>query len=48
VLHYTGNIIDIKEFNDAHRSIPRFKTKVVDKIEIDDNLKKIIRTQKFV
>jgi len=48
VLHYTGNIKDIKAFNNTHSSIPGFRTKVVDKIEIDDNLKKIIRTQKFV
>ncbi len=48
VLHYTGNIKDLKEFNEKHRSIPRFRLRAVNKIEVDDNLKKIIRTQTFV
>ena len=48
VLHYTGNIKDMKLFNDNHKYIPRFRLRAVNNIEIDDNLKKIIRTQKFV
>lgn len=48
ILYYTGDIEDIKTFNDNHKYIPRFRLRAVNNIEIDDNLKKIIRTQKFV
>ena len=48
VLYYTGDIEDIKTFNDNHKYIPRFRLRAVNNIEIDDNLKKIVRTQKFV
>lgn len=47
VLHYTGNISDMKEFVDRFRYIPRFRLRAVDQIKVDDNLKKIIRTQTF-
>lgn len=47
VLYYTGNINDMRLFVDQHRYIPRFRLKAVNEIKIDDNLKKIIRTQTF-
>ena len=47
VLHYTGNINDLKTFNDTYKYIPRFRLRAVDHIAVDDNLKKIIRTQTF-
>lgn len=47
VLFYTGNLNNICEFIDQHKYIPRFRMKAVNKIEVDDNLKKIIRTQTF-
>lgn len=45
ILHYTGNINDMALFVEQHRHIPRFRLRAVNKIEVDDNLKKIIRTQ---
>lgn len=47
VLHYTGDITNMANFVDEHRHIPRFRLRAVDEINIDDNLKKIIRTQTF-
>jgi len=47
VLHYTGNIDDMKTFNDTYKYIPRFRLRAVNEIAVDDNLKKIIRTQTF-
>jgi len=47
VLHYTGNIKDMKLFNDIYKYIPRFRLRAVDHIAVDNNLKKIIRTQTF-
>lgn len=47
VLHYTGNIKDMKLFNDTYKYIPRFRLRAVDHIAVDNNLKKIIRTQTF-
>lgn len=47
VLHYTGNIADMAGFVEQHRYIPRFRLRAVDEIAVDDNLKKIIRTQTF-
>lgn len=47
VLHYTGNIADMADFVEQHRYIPRFRLRAVDEIAVDDNLKKIIRTQTF-
>jgi hypothetical protein len=47
VLYYTGNIVDMRLFVDQHRYIPRFRLRAVNEIKIDDNLKKIIRTQTF-
>ena len=48
VLHYTGNIPDMSAFVEDFRYIPRFRLRAVNEIKIDDNLKKIIRTQTFV
>jgi hypothetical protein len=48
ILYYTGNIKDMANFVEQHRYIPRFRLRAVDKIEVDNNLKKIIRTQTFV
>ena len=48
VLHYTGNILDMSAFVEDFRHIPRFRLRAVSEIQIDDNLKKIIRTQTFV
>ena len=47
VLHYTGKISNIDEFQDKFNYIPRFRLKPVNEIKVDDNLKKIIRTQTF-
>jgi acyl-coenzyme A synthetase/AMP-(fatty) acid ligase len=47
VLHYTGNINNIVDFVEQHRYIPRFRLRAVNEISVDDNLKKIIRTQTF-
>jgi hypothetical protein len=47
VLHYTGNISNMIDFVEQHRYIPRFRLRAVNEIAIDDNLKKIIRTQTF-
>ncbi len=47
VLHYTGNIDNMKAFNDTYKYIPRFRLRAVNEIAVDDNLKKIIRTQTF-
>ena len=48
VLHYTGNINDMKKLNDTHKYIPRFRLRAVHEIQIVNNLKKIVRRQKFV
>jgi acyl-coenzyme A synthetase/AMP-(fatty) acid ligase len=45
VLHYTGNILNMANFVEQHRYIPRFRLRAVNEIAVDDNLKKIIRTQ---
>lgn len=47
VLHYTGNIINMPVFVEHFRYIPRFRLRAVNEIAVDDNLKKIIRTQTF-
>jgi acyl-coenzyme A synthetase/AMP-(fatty) acid ligase len=47
VLHYTGTIHNIAEFVEKYKHIPRFRLRAVEKIQLDDNLKKIIRTQTF-
>lgn len=47
MVYYTGNLNNTKLFVDQHRHIPRFRLKVVNEIKVDDNLKKIIRTQTF-
>jgi len=47
VLHYTGSINDISKIKDSLSHIPRLRLKQVNKIELDNNLKKIIRTQTF-
>lgn len=47
IVHYTGNLNNTKLFVDQHRHIPRFRLKAVNEIKVDDNLKKIIRTQTF-
>jgi long-subunit acyl-CoA synthetase (AMP-forming) len=45
VLHYTGRMQDVDKFKQELGHIPRFKITCVDNIELDNNLKKIIRTQ---
>ena len=47
VLHYTGDISNQLEFVEQFRHIPRFRLRAVKEIKVDDNLKKIIRTQTF-
>lgn len=47
IVYYTGDINDMRLFVNQHRYIPRFRIKAVNEIKIDDNLKKIIRTQTF-
>ncbi len=46
VLHYTGSM-DERAVEERYMDIPRFRVKKVDEIKVDDNLRKIIRTQKF-
>lgn len=46
ILHYTGNMYE-DEVKQTWSHIPRFRLKKVDEIKVDDNLKKIIRTQSF-
>ncbi len=46
VLHYTGTLDEVK-VSQRYADIPRFKIKKVDEIKVDDNLRKIIRTQRF-
>mgnify|MGYP003645339447 CR=1 FL=1 len=45
VIHYTGNIPN--RFTENFKHIPRIRLRKVDKIIVDDNLKKIIRKQTF-
>jgi acyl-CoA synthetase (AMP-forming)/AMP-acid ligase II len=45
VLHYTGDITNINNFIKQFNHIPRFRLRSVNEIAVDDNLKKIIRTQ---
>jgi len=47
VLHYTGSIDNDEKFVEQFAHIPRFRLRSVDEIAVDDNLKKIIRTQTF-
>lgn len=47
VLHYTGIISNTAELKNELNYIPRLILRQVDKIELDNNLKKIIRTQTF-
>jgi predicted small metal-binding protein len=46
VLHYTGDV-DENKVKDIWSHIPRFRLKKVAEIKVDDNLKKVIRTQQF-
>jgi acyl-CoA synthetase (AMP-forming)/AMP-acid ligase II len=47
VLHYTGTIQDLDSLKKQFAHIPRFKIRMVENIQLDGNLKKIIRTQSF-
>ena len=46
ILHYTGSI-DERELEMRWSQVPRFRIRKVNEIKVDDNLKKIIRTQVF-
>ncbi len=46
VLHYTGDM-DERELELRYADIPRFRIRKVEEIKVDDNLRKIIRTQRF-
>jgi hypothetical protein len=39
--------MDERAVEERYMDIPRFRMKKVDEIKVDDNLRKIIRTQKF-
>ena len=47
VIHYTGEIEDMDQLNNSLSYVPRLRFKQVDDIQLDDNLRKIIRTQTF-
>jgi phenylacetate-coenzyme A ligase PaaK-like adenylate-forming protein len=47
VLHYTGSITDISKIKNELSYIPRLRLRQVEEIKLDNNLKKIIRTQSF-
>ena len=47
VLYYTGSIKDISKIKEELSYIPRLRLKQVEEIKLDNNLKKIIRTQTF-
>jgi predicted peroxiredoxin len=47
VIHYTGEIVDMDQLNNSLSYVPRLRFKQVDEIKLDDNLRKIIRTQTF-
>ena len=47
VLHYTGTINDIAKIKEELSYIPRLRLQQVNEIKLDNNLKKIIRTQTF-
>jgi len=47
VLHYTGTINNVAELKTTLTHIPRLILRPVDEIKLDNNLKKIIRTQAF-
>jgi acyl-coenzyme A synthetase/AMP-(fatty) acid ligase len=47
VVYYTGDL-DIKSFTKQHKCAYEIKAKKVDEIKVDDNLRKIDRTQAFV
>lgn len=46
-LYYTGRIDNSDDFAKQFEHIPRFRLKSVKNIEVDNNLKKVIRTQTF-
>ena len=47
VIHYTGQIDNVDQLHDSLSYVPRLRFKQVDDIKLDDNLRKIIRTQTF-
>lgn len=47
VLYYTGDIQNLPDFIGSFSHVPRFRVHRVKDIKVDNNLKKIIRTQSF-
>ena len=45
VLHYTGDLSNIEKIKEQFSYIQRFRIKKVPHIAVDDNLRKVVRTQ---